>query len=213
MVRVDCSNGVSCAGVVPWTEALLPIRSFHRGRIAVGRTAEVVGVPVPDMALIRPGHQLEDTIAVPVDRGHVHPVPPEFQWLAFPVEQQDDRLGEHRLTIGSDVPGEQDIAAAIGAAVLWADTDQEIEELSPLVEEWRLTEDGGIKRLDRTFKVADFAAAIADPARVTINVHTPDGASSREPTRAFPSTRSDNRPRRCRPTGPRRWRSTAVPGQ
>jgi 4a-hydroxytetrahydrobiopterin dehydratase len=45
-------------------------------------------------------------------------------------------------------------------------TDQEIQELSPLVEEWRLTEDGGIKRLDRTFKVADFAAAIALADRV-----------------------------------------------
>jgi 4a-hydroxytetrahydrobiopterin dehydratase len=45
-------------------------------------------------------------------------------------------------------------------------TDQEIEELSPLVEEWRLTEDDGIKRLDRTFKVADFAAAIALADRV-----------------------------------------------
>ena len=39
-------------------------------------------------------------------------------------------------------------------------TDEEIEELKPLVQDWRLTEDDGIKRLDRTFKVADFAAAI-----------------------------------------------------
>jgi len=39
-------------------------------------------------------------------------------------------------------------------------TVKEIEELHPLVRDWRLTEDDGIKRLDRTFKVADFAAAI-----------------------------------------------------
>jgi 4a-hydroxytetrahydrobiopterin dehydratase len=30
-----------------------------------------------------------------------------------------------------------------------------------MVTEWRLTEDGGVKRLDRTFKVADFARAIS----------------------------------------------------
>jgi 4a-hydroxytetrahydrobiopterin dehydratase len=40
-------------------------------------------------------------------------------------------------------------------------TDEEIIELHPMVAEWRLTEDGGIKRLDRTFKVADFAGAIS----------------------------------------------------
>ena len=88
----------------------------------------MVAVPVPDMALIRPGHQLKGTVAVPVDGGHVHPMPPEFQWLAIFVEQEHDGLGEHRLTIGSDIPGEQDIAAAIRAAMLWADTDQQIEE-------------------------------------------------------------------------------------
>ena len=40
-------------------------------------------------------------------------------------------------------------------------TDQEIEELHPMVQEWRLTEDDEIKRLDRTFKVDDFAGAIS----------------------------------------------------
>ena len=39
-------------------------------------------------------------------------------------------------------------------------TDQEIAELHPAAAEWWLTEDDGIKRLDRTFKVADFAKAI-----------------------------------------------------
>ena len=40
-------------------------------------------------------------------------------------------------------------------------TDQEIAELQPVVPDWSLTEDDEIKRLDRTFKVGDFAGAIA----------------------------------------------------
>ena len=40
-------------------------------------------------------------------------------------------------------------------------TDEEIAELHPVVPDWRLTEDDGIKRLDRTFKVDNFASAIA----------------------------------------------------
>ena len=40
-------------------------------------------------------------------------------------------------------------------------TAEEITELHPSVADWRLTEDDGIKRLDRTFKVGDFATAIA----------------------------------------------------
>ena len=40
-------------------------------------------------------------------------------------------------------------------------TDEDIAELHPIVPEWRLTEDDGIKRLDRTFKVDNFASAIA----------------------------------------------------
>jgi 4a-hydroxytetrahydrobiopterin dehydratase len=40
-------------------------------------------------------------------------------------------------------------------------TDEEIAELHPRVSDWELTEDDGIKRLDRTFKVHDFAEAIA----------------------------------------------------
>jgi 4a-hydroxytetrahydrobiopterin dehydratase len=39
-------------------------------------------------------------------------------------------------------------------------TDREIAELHPSVAEWRLTEGDGIKRLDRTFKLADFAGAM-----------------------------------------------------
>ena len=45
-------------------------------------------------------------------------------------------------------------------------TDDEIAELYPAVPEWRLTEEGGIKRLDRTFKVGDFAEAMSFAARV-----------------------------------------------
>ena len=40
-------------------------------------------------------------------------------------------------------------------------TDEEIAELQPLVTEWRLAEDGGIKRLDRTFMVTGFAEAMS----------------------------------------------------
>jgi 4a-hydroxytetrahydrobiopterin dehydratase len=40
-------------------------------------------------------------------------------------------------------------------------TDEEIAELHPGVAEWRLTEDDGIKRLDRTFEVKGFAEAMA----------------------------------------------------
>ena len=45
-------------------------------------------------------------------------------------------------------------------------TDEEIAELSPSVPEWLLTEEGGIKRLDRTFKFADFAGAMTFATRV-----------------------------------------------
>ena len=45
-------------------------------------------------------------------------------------------------------------------------TDEEIAELHPAVSEWALTEDHGIKRLDRTFKVDGFAAAMGLADRV-----------------------------------------------
>ena len=45
-------------------------------------------------------------------------------------------------------------------------TDEEIAELHPVVSEWRLTEDDGIKRLDRTFKLGNFAEAITFADRV-----------------------------------------------
>ena len=45
-------------------------------------------------------------------------------------------------------------------------TDEEIAELHPVVSDWQLTELDGIKRLDRTFKVGDFAVAMAFAAQV-----------------------------------------------
>ena len=40
-------------------------------------------------------------------------------------------------------------------------TDDEIADLHPQVSDWRLTEDDEIKRLDKTFKLADFAEAVS----------------------------------------------------
>ena len=40
-------------------------------------------------------------------------------------------------------------------------TDDDIVELHPTVAEWGLTEDDGVKRLDRTFEVKGFADAMA----------------------------------------------------
>ena len=40
-------------------------------------------------------------------------------------------------------------------------TDEEAAELHPMVPEWSLIETGGVKRLDRTFRVRDFAGAMA----------------------------------------------------
>ena len=40
-------------------------------------------------------------------------------------------------------------------------TDDDIVELHPTVAEWALTEDDGVKRLDRTFEVKGFADAMA----------------------------------------------------
>ena len=45
-------------------------------------------------------------------------------------------------------------------------TDDDIAELHPGVAEWQLTEDDGIKRLDRTFEVKGFAEAMALADRV-----------------------------------------------
>ncbi len=45
-------------------------------------------------------------------------------------------------------------------------TDEEVSELHPLVPGWQLTEEDGIKRLDRTFRVGDFANALALADRV-----------------------------------------------
>ena len=38
--------------------------------------------------------------------------------------------------------------------------DEEIRALSPIVPEWQVREEGGIKRLDRTFKVRNFIEAM-----------------------------------------------------
>ena len=45
-------------------------------------------------------------------------------------------------------------------------TEAEIDGLRPAVPEWRLTEDEEIKRLDRTFKLGDFAKAMAFAGQV-----------------------------------------------
>ena len=40
-------------------------------------------------------------------------------------------------------------------------TEADVAELKPIIPDWELTEVDGIERLDRTFKVDDFAQAIA----------------------------------------------------
>lgn len=45
-------------------------------------------------------------------------------------------------------------------------TQEEIDELHPLVPDWQLTEVDGIKRLDRTFKFSDFAQSMGFTDRV-----------------------------------------------
>ena len=45
-------------------------------------------------------------------------------------------------------------------------TDDEIAELQPQVQEWRLTEVDGIKRLERTFRFRNFAGALDFTVRV-----------------------------------------------
>ena len=45
-------------------------------------------------------------------------------------------------------------------------TEQEVAELHPQVSEWALAEPGGVMRLERSFRFADFAAAQAFATRV-----------------------------------------------
>lgn len=45
-------------------------------------------------------------------------------------------------------------------------TDEEISKLHPIVPEWELTQDDGIKRLNRTFKFGNFANAVEFTAKV-----------------------------------------------
>ena len=45
-------------------------------------------------------------------------------------------------------------------------TEQDIAELYPQVSEWGLTEPGGVKRLERSFRFPDFAAAQTFATRV-----------------------------------------------
>ena len=40
-------------------------------------------------------------------------------------------------------------------------TEADVAQLKPIIPDWELTEVDGIKRLDRTYKVVDFAQAIA----------------------------------------------------
>ena len=45
-------------------------------------------------------------------------------------------------------------------------TDAEITELHPVVPDWRLVEEDGMSRLDRSFKFSDFAGAMAFATKV-----------------------------------------------
>jgi 4a-hydroxytetrahydrobiopterin dehydratase len=45
-------------------------------------------------------------------------------------------------------------------------TDEELAELQPLVPEWKVVERNGFRRLERVFKLEDFAQALAFTNRV-----------------------------------------------
>ncbi len=45
-------------------------------------------------------------------------------------------------------------------------TEAEIAELTPIISDWRLFEEGGIPKLDRVFRFPDFAQALAFTSRV-----------------------------------------------
>jgi len=45
-------------------------------------------------------------------------------------------------------------------------TEAEVVDLRPLIPEWRLIEEGGIRKLDRTFRFPDFAQALVFTTRV-----------------------------------------------
>lgn len=45
-------------------------------------------------------------------------------------------------------------------------TPAEVEELSPLIPDWTLTQEDGVDRLERTFRVANFLEALAFTKRV-----------------------------------------------
>ena len=45
-------------------------------------------------------------------------------------------------------------------------TDEEVADIRPMIPEWDITETGGIKRLERTFKFRNFAGALAFTVRV-----------------------------------------------
>ena len=109
-------------------EALFSDRAFRRGGVAARGTAEVLGSPVPDMAVVGSGDQAEVAVVLPVYGGHVDSVPPELQGVPVRVEHEDFRFPEHRLRLRAHVLGEEDVAAPVGASVLGAYADEKIEE-------------------------------------------------------------------------------------
>ena len=62
----------------------------------------------------------------------MHPVPPELQWLAFVIPEDDFGPSEDGNLVGTDVLGEEDVAAAIRATVLRPDAEQQIERAVPV---------------------------------------------------------------------------------
>jgi 4a-hydroxytetrahydrobiopterin dehydratase len=53
-------------------------------------------------------------------------------------------------------------------------TDAQIQALMPQVPGWRVNEVGAVKRLERSFKVADFAAAVDLTNRIAANSEAED---------------------------------------
>ena len=109
------------------TETLLIPRSLGRRGIAGRARAEVLRFPVPDTPLIGPGDELELAVAVPVDRRWMDAVPPELQWLAVLIPQDDFGTSEDGVFVTAHVLGEQYVASAIGAAVLRTDAQKQVE--------------------------------------------------------------------------------------
>ena len=58
----------------------------------------------------------------------------------------------------AEIAGERCVACRADAPPV---TEQEIEELHPLIPQWQLIVEEGIRKLDRQFKFKDFARALA----------------------------------------------------